>query len=75
METDWQQIIMLSLLGWGIFAFLAAAAFGWIMSRYSYRDQEEDDREQMEYLAKHSQLKMLQKQAGGRWNVIPMRRK
>ena len=73
METDWQQIILLSLLGWGILAFLAAVAFGWIMG--DPRNQEEEDREQAEYLANYSDLKMLKKQAGGRHNVIEMRRK
>lgn len=73
METDLQQIILLSLLGWGILAFLAAVCFGWIMG--GKRDQAKKDSDQAEYLADYSDLKMLQRQAGGRHNVIEMRRK
>lgn len=73
METDWQQIILLSLLGWAVLAFLAAIAFGWYMG--GHRDQAKEDRDQAEYLADYSDLKMLQRQAGGRHNVIELRRK
>lgn len=71
-ETN-QQIILLALLGWAIFAFLAAVAFGWIMG--GHRNQEKEDRDQAEYLADYSDLKTLQRQAGGRHNVIEMRRR
>jgi len=71
METNWQQIILLSLLGWAVFAFLAAVAFGWWVG--GHRNQEKEDRDQAEYLADYSDLKMLQRQAGGLHNVIEMR--
>ena len=67
METDWQQIILLSLLGWGILAFLAAVCFGWYTG--GHRNQEKEDRDQAEYLSDYSDLKLLKRQAGGNWKL------